>query len=140
MTVKLTRSEMKSIVKECLVEILQEGLLGSLNESHKYQARQLTQPKNNLSANRPRSAALDTPIRESLKSVIKSEARGNPIMEDIFADTAEKTLPGMMSEGGRKNISLQEQFHGDPEKVFGDEAASKWALLAFSEPKNKIMT
>lgn len=139
MTVKLTRSEMKYIVKECLVEILQEGLLGSLNESSKVPPRPV-HPKNNLSGNRPRSAALDTPIKESLKNVIKSEARGNAIMEEIFADTAEKTLPGMMSEGGRKNISLQEQFHGDPGQVFGEDAASKWALLAFSEPKNKIMT
>ena len=37
---KLLRSELKSIVKECLVEILSEGLLGNNNKSFMKESHQ----------------------------------------------------------------------------------------------------
>lgn len=140
---KITRSQIKSIVKECLREILQEGL----GVNSQPLASGPTYPSQQQRAiPRPRSASLDTPLarqgsqQASLKNVIKAESRGNPVMEDIFADTARRTLPGMLNESSSGRVAQQEQFRGDPSEVFGDEVASKWALLAFSEPKNKNMT
>ena len=121
--VKVTKSQLKKIVKECLLEILSEGLGAQVFDAESA----TTVPKN--SQKTPSSA---------LVSAIKAESRGNPLMAEIFADTAAKTLPRMLSErsdGG--GSQLQEQFSGNPEDVFGEETSSKWANLAFSSPRNK---
>jgi hypothetical protein len=136
MSERLTRTQLKSMVKECLVEILQEGL-GTLLST----GAMLPPPKENktpLTPQRPRSANLDMPLSQSpsLKQAIRMESRGNPVMEDIFSDTASRTLPQMLNEESGKSRGV-EHFSGDPGEVFGDKAASKWALLAFAEKKNK---
>lgn len=163
--VKLTRSQLKSMVKECLVEILQEGLgsIGPIKQmpsmDNYSQYSESKQPKhsgvhNNLT--RPRSANLDTPMvkkqdkfASSLMETIRQESRGNPMMADILADTAMTTLPKMMSSGDNSNkysagssskVAQVEHFAGSPEEVFGDEAASKWANLAFMESPNRKMS
>lgn len=136
MSERLTRTQLKTMIKECLVEILQEGLgtllsTGAMSPPSR-ESKIPTTPQ------RPRSASLDMPLSQSpsLKQAIRMESRGNPVMEDIFSDTASRTLPQMLKEEGGKSRGV-EQFSGDPGDVFGDEAASKWALLAFSEKKNK---
>lgn len=157
---KITKAQLKSIVKECLVEILQEGLSGQVQavssapnpflqvaESRGTQRQPVAQKQT-------RKSPLDYPAQQtrqsqystSLAQAIKAEARGNPIMADIFADTAMNTLPKMMSGGdtitestaGVSKMAQQEQFAGTPEQVFGEEVASKWANLAFMDapPRN----
>lgn len=147
---KITRSQIKSIVKECLVEILQEGIgnyMGPVQPQPQVSSPSAPVFQEGMQR-KPKSAYLDTPVstprpqsnQQALKNMIKNEARGNPIMEDIFSDTAKRTLPGFLSESGTNKIAQQEQFQGDPQSVFGEDVASKWALLAFSETKNKNMT
>lgn len=136
MSERLTRTQLKSMIKECLVEILQEGL-GTLLST----GAMLPMPKENKiihTSPRPKSANLDMPLSQSpsLKQAIRMESRGNTVMEDIFSDTASRTLPQMLKEESGKSHGV-EHFSGDPGEVFGNEAASKWALLAFSEKKNK---
>jgi hypothetical protein len=153
--IKMTRSHLKSLVKECLVEILQEGL-GSMvptrpNE-HVVESR-LPQGKNAQQVQRPRSASLDTPLvskkpqlSKSLIETIRHESNGNSIMADILADTATTTLPKMLSGGDSSNMSHStrmsqvEHFNGTPEQVFGDEVASRWANLAFMDVSNRKMS
>ena len=163
--VKLTRSQLKSMVKECLVEILQEGL-GSIgpikqmpsmdNYSQYSESKQAKHSGAHSNLTRPRSASLDTPVLKkhdklasSLMETIKHEARGNSMMADILADTAMTTLPKMMSNGDASSkypagpsskVSQVEHFVGSPEEVFGDEAASKWANLAFMESPGRKMS
>ena len=125
---KITKSQLKTIVKECLLEILKEGLGNSLTRVD----QETTVPKNI-----PERALRKSPSN-SLISAIKTEARGNPIMAEIFADTAANSLPKMLSERSGNPSADNEKFYGNPEDVFGDEAASKWANLAFSSaPRNK---
>ena len=125
---KITKSQLKSIVKECLLEILKEGLGNSLSRVD----QETTVPKNI-----PEKATRKSPTG-SLMTAIKMESRGNPIMAEIFADTAANSLPKMLSERSGNHSSNEEKFYGNPEDVFGDEAASKWANLAFAAPtKNK---
>lgn len=154
---RITRRQLKEIVKECLIEILSEGL-GSLQHNEKnvrVESRVRRQP-----ASRPRSAALDTPIgrmgsdhqaskrqpTQALVEAINMEARGNDIMRDILADTATTTLPKMIEHndanprpqmGTSATTMQQEHFAGNPDEVFGDEVSSKWAALAFEMPVKK---
>jgi len=99
---------------------------------------------------------LDTPlaggrrVTSELKEQIKRNAGGNPVMEAILADTAVSTLPKMIgdrnlgsndvAQAGGQTVAKQgipqiEQINGTPEQVFGEETASRWADLAFAEPK-----
>jgi hypothetical protein len=123
---KITKSQLKKIVKECLVEILNEGLSGALVSSEV----ETTVPKNVSERAQKRPS-------DALATAIKAEARGNPVMAQIFADTAKNSLPKMLSERS-DSISDQEQFYGTPEEAFGEDVSSKWANLAFSPiSKNK---
>lgn len=140
------------LIKDCLVEILSEGLGQELNEV-RYQSRPAITGRSSTPANRrqqQKDPYLDrkvTPqIRNALQEAIKNEARGNSLMADLLADTAVTTLqsqyasgdnnPSPMPGGPGPGISQQEQFSGNPEDVFG-EAASKWADLAFAPAPNR---
>jgi hypothetical protein len=162
---KTTRDQLKSIVKECLLEILNEGLgvnqtsfnvpaaqparrqiVGVAEQRSRQQrtARQSFDPvldRRVVPQQQSRSSLQSTAINEA----IKREAGGNAVMHDILADTARTTLSTMMSNGDTGNgssepsskLSQTEQFNGTPEQVFGEEVASRWANLAFVSPPLK---
>ena len=133
---KLSKSELKSIVKECLLEILSEGI-GSKNI--------LSTHSRDMSLSKKISEAPVKRIAQnnSIREAIKREASGDRIMEEILADTAASTLPKFMQAGEGKHpihqpTGLVEQVvsQTNPEDIFGEEAMSKWADLAFmNSPK-----
>lgn len=143
---KTTRDQLKNIVKECLIEILAEGMGSArqVNES-------LTRANNpTYGRQQTRMAPVEPPQQSiALKEAIKREAGGNKVMESILADTAKRTLPNMLRSGdastgmdsnqqvaGTPGAGIP-QFNGTPEQVFGEEVASKWADLAFSDPRSR---
>jgi hypothetical protein len=145
---KTSRDELKAIVKQCLIEILSEGI----GSSSKFQTQHASKISGVVEqrVHNPRLAfdpSLDTPIKRdvpnTLKETIKRSAAGNKMMESIFADTAVTTLPQMAAHGDTASvvssaapahaITQQEQFNGSPEQVFGTESASRWASLAFAD-------
>lgn len=140
----MNRSELKSIVKECLVEILMEGVgtktapKAKVNETSVRSAlKQDEKPKPNR--NRP---GLDfihhgTPARqqaaqprEPLVSFAKELAGGNDVMASIFADTARNTLPQQgMNESSRPGNPVVDTGI-DPMEMFS--SSKNWEFLAFS--------
>ena len=66
-------------------------------------------------------------------------------MESILADTAASTLPKFLQAGDGKTpmpavgagIAEQLVAQANPEDLFGDEATSKWASLAFMDSPTK---
>ena len=127
---KLTKKALKRVVKECLMEILTEGLGGE----------------------RPRQKPNKSPIpRRRAPDLIQfnkaiNETVGNlttdPVMASIFADTAKTTLqeqinmdgPAGGSQMGGLVSSMPAEKVEDSDKIFG-EAVENWAALAFSEKK-----
>jgi hypothetical protein len=153
---KISRDQLKALVKECLVEILNEGLAGGQPIRTTMPQRPIAGVSEQRSVRRKPAfdPSLDRPVTTGrtpthhLKEAVKREAGGNPIMEAIFADTARTTLPSMLAVGdsnampepgstGGGGLVQQEQFHGTPEQVFGEETAGRWADLAFAEPTPK---
>lgn len=139
---KMARAQFKALVKECLLEILKEGL------GHAADQTTTTMPPRQAPITPRRltfDPALDRPARVAtpfMKEAIKHEAAGNPIMEAIFADTAKTTLPAMLAGGDNGSssspaVSQQEQFVGTPEQVFGEETTSRWSNLAFATGPTK---
>jgi len=124
---KLNRNQLKGLVKECLMEILSEGLLA--------ETTQASSPRRTRkrSVEPARNENFDTAINESVQGLTD-----NPVMADIFADTARTTLQeqlgaekgGPMISGG--DSATRQMAGSDPDEVFGD-AANRWASLAFAE-------
>lgn len=139
---KINRSQLKSLIKECLIEILSEGVhTHEVNESRKRHvqpvARQAAQSQ------RKYDPRLDTPIGQGRQRVVNEVTKaatqlagGDPMLESIFKDTAATTYVDQMNNGDsatgarRPENTLKEHFQGTPEEAFGD-AAARWERLAF---------
>jgi hypothetical protein len=157
---KLSKAQLKVLIKECLVEILNEGLGGSTlavgTGAPTLAARTAItdasrRPAVSEGKRRPYNPnpALDEPVRprnvppaSALAEAVKFSAGGNPIMADILADTAAttfQTIGGTLVAGGgpepSKGPVAMEQIVGTPEEVFGSDTAGKWADLAFNTPR-----
>jgi len=159
---KATRDQLKGLVKELLLEILQEGLgqqRAAMPISRRGQVAAV-EGKRRRPTFDPR---LDTPVgnrtpTEALKEAVRLESGGNAIMADILADTAMTTLPSQLSggdsmgrptPGGAASVSRttapvqQEQFAADPSDIFDGaqvraDGSSHWADLAFMSGKKPL--
>ena len=138
----LTRGQLKSIVKECLLEILSEGI-GTTPMLENKSRLPMT---NTTKFSQSKVPTLKPKIPSaSLKETVRREAGGDPILESILADTAEKTLPSML-ENDRARVpvpagGVAERLVAshDPSELFGEDATSKWADLAFMSSSKKAL-
>jgi len=147
MNSKLLRSELKEIVKECLVEILAEGLnkdSSSISESRNQRIN--TRSTNQHSV---RKSHLDnivynqSTVQEKKKSiknkVINSNITSSPILNELLADTAASTLQEQIAAEGKRgsapmiagDAAAKIVDSSDPSDLFGN-SSNKWAALAFS--------
>jgi len=134
---KVSRSMLKSIVKECLVELLAEGLSGgdteSLNES-----LSLKDAIPSTAETFSSSKVVNHRFEEKTKQVI-SQATKDPIMASILEDTAQTTLqeqngadrPNQFTAKPTDTYS-QIASESDPMSMF-EGASENWASLAFSD-------
>jgi len=145
----ISKSQLKMIVKECLIEILSEGMgqaSGQLTERLQKSSANKPLPKTPTQSTILQQNAAKTRMQLSsnvLKEVIKRESGGDKIMADILADTAANSLPTML-ENDRVKTPLPPSgtverlvASATPDQLFGEDAASKWAALAFAEPIKK---
>jgi hypothetical protein len=142
---KVSRSMLKSIVKECLVELLAEGLSSgdtdSLNESFSLKenynnSNQGLKRKKTSSSNK----VINPKFEEKTKQIISS-ATNDPIMTSILEDTAQTTLQEQNTADrpnkfSAKNIDIYSRAveESDPMEMF-EGSSSNWASLAFSDSK-----
>ena len=166
---KLDKKVFKSIVKECLVEILAEGLYPQEGDTHqkKTDLRESIQKKSIRGAGRstsqknttqrnlqtkgsyldkvnyaPDSKNLQSNINEKASNLI-SKVTKDPIMSEIFADTAASTLQEQRESGSRTSMPTKPAdtaakivAESDPTDLFG-ASAGKWADLAFAPKINR---
>ena len=131
---KVSRSVLKSLVKECLVEILAEGLVGS-NRQIQESKKKKTQSKSKKTVKQVlKTESVSQEIPNTIKNVTS-----DPLMQSIFADTARTTLVEQQAADNNKRVVAgdhisQKVDQNDPSELFG-EAANNWAALAFSEKK-----
>lgn len=133
----ITKNQLKLIVKECLVEILSEGIGSSVKTLIKEET------KNNFQIKQQDNFRIKDQI-DTIKEVIKREAGGSNIMADMLSDTAARTFS--TTTGGNKNkfsqssppSSVEELVASKtPKDLFGEEASSKWVNLAFAGMSKK---
>jgi hypothetical protein len=130
---KITKNDLKDIVKECLIEILAEGIVRSgskktLKESiNKKQI--LGKPKKTINQN-------ISNIRKSPN--INTTLTSNNILNEMLMDTAETTLQTQLAAESKKSLVLPPNADkaakivdaSDPIELFGEQSG-KWAQLAF---------
>ena len=136
---KLTKNDLKGIVKECLIEILAEGLISS----DKKLSESTVTKKQRFSSKINKEKTTDSLFKmERPKKNIKTNLTDDPILNEILADTAMSTLQEQLSAESRKgNMSAAQGDQAakivaanNPEAIFGDSAA-KWSKLAFFDAK-----
>jgi hypothetical protein len=157
---KITRSGLKSVVKECLIEILSEGLSGggvtSLTESRtKRHPGKYSQTKSPTRNNRRPSldhVSFDQRARdggdqsnfEKRVSSTVSNMTDDSVLSSILEDTARTTLQEQITAESQRGMSSHSQgdhaaktvASSDPMDLFS-ESSNNWAELAFSTPKNR---
>jgi hypothetical protein len=168
---KLDKQLFKSIVKECLVEILSEGLSSNtellerkselressqtVNRDVKRSVASLQQASAPAHMSPAKRGHLDqitygVPTRENpnpagadkTKNLV-SKVTNDPIMREIFADTAASTLREQQEAQGRAQAATKPAddaarivASSDPTELFGG-ASEKWASLAFAPKINR---
>jgi len=137
---KLTKNQLKSIVKECLVEILAEGLASSTDIMVEAREKPRAAKKKRTQRAQPaRNPALDEVAFNRAAEQRASSITDDPIMQSILADTARTTLQEQVhADKGAGGASMQETVA--PGKNIEDipiftEGAQNWAALAFAEKK-----
>lgn len=147
----MSREQLKALVKECLVELLSEGLGTTIKKTLPEQRTNFSgmhQVQRNLGQTKKQfDPKLDTKINSNANIVeaVKKSANGNSVMELIFADTAATTLQQQTAHGDMSSPISEgarpapvEKINGTPESIFGQEVATKWADLAFTTKMSKI--
>lgn len=126
---KLKRSALKSVVKECLLEILSEGI-------NTQQVANL-QPRGNAVA---QEVINEVPQNEQSKSIQEAIAgiTSDPILASVLGDTAQTTLVEQ-SGADRQGQMRQMRASGSPTGSSGQfnepDGESHWAALAFADKK-----
>ena len=129
---KLTKKALKGIVKECLVEILSEGLEGNISESNERRKTQLRM-KNEERALQERRQKLETKIDSTVSSITDDS-----IMQSILADTARTTLKEQIcaDRGGTSSGFWSPGPGLNIDSIFS-ESNNNWSSLAFGDKSTK---
>jgi hypothetical protein len=138
---KLSRNQLKSLIKECLVEVLVEGLSSNSSSSLLESKKSVTLNENKSTRAGSRRPALDkVKFNEAVEQSV-STCTDDPILGKILADTARTTLQNQITEDSNASHMRQVSVNGDaaaqlsaeadPMDMFG-EASNNWAALAFN--------
>ncbi len=129
---KINKALLKNLIKECIVEVLAEGLGNStteLNESIKTSSL-----KRNTKTKKVKNENFEKSIQDKTQGITE-----DPVLAEIFADTARTTLQEQVAADSQKakfvanggDAASQAVANSDLGDLFGD-ATSNWADLAFS--------
>ncbi len=140
---KLSKSALKDLIKECIVEVLSEGIPEISSTSQNLIERKQTATKKISSRGhkkeprRPR--VLDKIKFDQAAVATASSLTQDPVMQSIFADTVKTTLQDQYVSEKNKSIvppnADRASFlaaEADPTQLL--EGSSTWASLAFADP------
>jgi hypothetical protein len=141
---KVSRSALKSLVKECLFEILLEatGAESSLNEDRS--SKLVERSRKTVKRQKVSRPVLDNLKYDNSPAKRPINVQGitnDPVMTAIFEDTAMTTLQEQSaaehgSPAGRGDAASLVAADNDPTDLFGG-SSQNWAALAFSDSPKK---
>ena len=140
---KLTKSALKSLVKECLVEILAEGIGQTTTKNiveGKIKTKRTASRQKVLEIENRRLEQQRKKLDVKVENVVSS-ITDDPIMQSVLADTAKTTLqeqsrhdmrPGSQPAAG---IATEQTSAGISLYGIFNSAENNWSHLAFAEKK-----
>ena len=150
---KIQKSQLKALIKECLVEILAEGLGGTITEAVNVSRGPRNRDAEPLPGQRPamrpavdpyagRRRALDetrvAPPHYAPQYTPPPSAPANvnaltrdPVMAAIFADTAATTLVEQARGVAAGDVASQAAARVDPTQMFDEAQIDRWNEAAF---------
>lgn len=152
----MTRDQLKKIIKECLIEILAEGVGPALTEHARVVPKTIQQQQLPRPSSTPARAARSVDYmhvapqakQQSHVSALVSSVTKDPILASILADTATTTL--VEQTEGRQQMSVAAAgghaervvAANDPGQLIGamtglaeEEQHARWANAAFAPSK-----
>lgn len=164
---KIKREQLKAIVKECLVELLQDGLGSVLFNEHRAprdrsleplpgQTRRAVSSVDTAAVRRrtmdliehggrrpqPSSVIHEAQLqRKQAVSQMVANAAPNPLMAAIFADTAQTTFAAQESNGAAVagDSATKAVAATDPLNMFGEDKIDAWNRAAFAPTRPGIL-
>lgn len=134
MSSKLLKSELKAIVKECLVEILSEGISTTGLEKKK-QKRQTSQRRSAFDhVSWAKEAEREAPSAPDSR-VVANSLTSDPILAEVLADSQRTMVEQIQAENrgpaaSAGDFAQRKVSNSDPMDLFSD-SSSNWAALAF---------
>ena len=133
----MTRSQLKGLIKECLVEILEEGLSAApLRESVSRLPDSKVSKSPTKKRRRRRHPTDSIKFENRINEAAAHLAPEDPMMAAIFSDTAKTTLQSQYSASSKNapiiagsDAAATIVAENNPEDLF--EGAENWASLAF---------
>ena len=137
----MKRSELKSIVKECLLEILMEGVATNSSKQTTNEAVSQTPRRRTLdyvlpAGHEKQSTSKHSQVNEHTRKnvttkIVENIVPNDPVMASIFEDTASTTLREQVAADSGRGLPAKDTGV-DPTTLF--EGADNWAALAFASP------
>ena len=133
---KVKRSVLKEIVKECLLEILFEGIDSEPGYEDEEPIREARQRRASLPSQRSTKATKTSSRSQPKESYVNnavSELTEDPMMAAIYADTAQTTLQEQAEKRRMPadNAAAIVENVDDMSAIF--EGAGNWAAIAFGD-------
>ena len=125
---KVSRNQLKGIVKECLMEILAEGLLHGEAGAPQKKVKKRQTIKESAT---PKNNQFEMAVQQTVSGLTNDS-----IMSSILADTAKTTFQDQLqAEKSPRSVgAAMNESTADLGDAFGD-SANRWASLAFPEKK-----
>jgi hypothetical protein len=140
---KLKRDEFKVMLKECILELVQEGKIFQNGQRPAFGGPSAHQVADEYDGESPQNTRLNEAVRMTTQLVSKGDPKKAALFESIIADTArttlQKQLTDQLSGGGMLTggAALPEEREFDKQQLGMFAANNRWATLAFgSKPKN----
>ena len=131
----MKKSELKAIIKECLVELLNEGLTGAIKVTPALQTSAVS-PRPGLKEQRARNPRMQSEHDRVIQEIVNNSTT-DPMMASILTETARTTMQAQSAGENRpaappgSDRAQQIAAQAAPEELFGAEDVGKWAKLAF---------
>lgn len=145
MTMKLKRDEFKAMLKECILELVQEGKIFQGNQPTTSRTVPSTKLNQVSEFGEQDGVTPNTRLNEAVRMTTQLISKGDPkkaaLYQSIIADTAKTTLQKQLASqmtGGAlmEGATLPEEREFDQAQLGMFAANQRWAQLAFAG-KNK---
>ena len=127
------KKALKNLVKECLLEILSEGLNSETKNFTMIKKNPITTSSKTISSMHKTSIKQNDIIDEMVYAITSDY-----VMKSIFADTAKNTLVEQMQHESRNAMSNLDSSVGSGINIDSmfSEASNSWSEMAFGNRKN----